>query len=212
MANLPRRGEGLVPRREQPLPALPRTDGLPFDVSPPRRGCAKTWRALLAEALAWHSPEEPLTNRRGRTVRWVLDMRIPLLRGETARFLGTLLAEELRSQGATAIAGHSLAGALTVAAVLAAAPEFDGCIVRKRAKGDGRRRLVEGPRPASVVLLDDVLNGGRSAQAAVEALGDERIAISAVLVAVRFGWGDGLRSLAEAGLRVDHLVRLDCLE
>ena len=140
----------------------------------------------------------------------MLDLRVPLLRGETVRFVGGWLAKALQEHRATAVAGHGLSGALAAAAALAHAPALSARIVREKPKSHGRRRHIEGPDAVGdVVVVDDILHGGNTALGTVDALAAEGITVSGVLVVALFAWGAGARRLADAGLWVDHLVRLD---
>ena len=184
-------------------------DAFPFNIATRKSGDPETWRQVLAQALIYHTPQTPLVRKRGRFGRWLIDMRVPMMQGDKAAFVGRLMAEELRERGATAVAAHGIAGSMLVGATLAAAPELEGCIVRNSPKPYDRRRIVEGARPESVVLIDDLLNRGRSKKHSIPVLRNEGIEVTGVLVAVCYGWARGLREMEDIGMPVDYLVRLE---
>ena len=182
---------------------------LPFKIGPPKQGDTETWERIIRDALVWSTDEEPLVSRRnGAPSKWVLDMRVPLLRGESVRFVGLILMDRLRELGATAVAGYGLGGTLLVSTLLALAPELEGCVVRRNRKLYDRLRLVEGTRPARAVFVDDSINGGSSAKTGIIALQNEGIAVTRALFPISRSWGRGAERLLSIGVSMESIVTL----
>ena len=168
-------------------------------------------RRLYDRALI-RREDEPITDPRGQSIGWLLDTRIPMLEAETFREVGAVLAERLAARGADQVVGFGFGAYAMVSAVLAApGSTFRGGLVREQRKPHGRRRLVEGPldpmRP--VVLLDDILNSGRSALRAVALLRSAGFRVSGVATLFHFTWSGGRARLEAEGLWVDALLDLN---
>jgi orotate phosphoribosyltransferase len=103
-----------------------------------------------------------------------------------------------------------------VCSVLAASgePAFHGGFVRERRKPHGRRRLVEGPldRSQPVVLLDDILNSGRSAARALALLQGDGYRVAGLMTLFNFTWSGGRARLEADGLWIDSLLDLNLRE
>lgn len=172
-------------------------------------------RKLYARALV-RREQEPITDPRGQPIGWLLDTRIPMLEGDTFREVGRLLAERVRARGVVQLAGFGFGAYALVCAALAAppppgAPELRGGFIREQRKPYGRRRLVEGPldRQQPVVLLDDILNSGRSAARALALLRSDGFHVCGVLTLFNFTWSNGRARLEAEGLWVDALLDLN---
>lgn len=130
-------------------------------------------RQLYDMALV-RSEHENITDPRGQPIGWLLDTRIPMLSGSVMPEVGRVLGERIRAKGEEQVVGFGFGAYALVSAVVASpgSPPFMGGFVRDQRKPHGRRRLVEGPvsREKPVVLLDDILNSGRSAIKAVNLL------------------------------------------
>src|SRR5690606_7822367 len=116
-------------------------------------------------------------------------------------------------KGISHVAGFGCGAFSMVCAVLAAsgAPAFKGGFVREQRKPHGRRRLVEGPldRTKPVVLLDDILNSGRSASRAVALLRNDGFDVVGIMTLFNFTWSGGRTRIEAEGLWVDSLLDLN---
>jgi len=172
-------------------------------------------RQLYDMALV-RSEQEHLTDPRGKPIGWLLDTRIPMLSGVVMPEVGRVLGERLRAKGIDQVAGFGFGAYALVSAVVATAstPPFMGGFVREQRKAHGRRRLVEGPlqRGKPVVLLDDILNSGRSAWKAVELLRQDGFEVAGLMTLFRFTWSGGKESLEKRGVWVDSLLDLNLRE
>ncbi|MEM1128252.1 MAG: orotate phosphoribosyltransferase [Bacteroidota bacterium] len=173
---------------------------------------AELGRHLYEQSLI-RREQEPITDPRGQAIGWLLDTRMPMLSGDTFREVGTVLAERLHTRGLSQVAGYGFGSFSMVCAVLshAATPDFKGGFVREQRKPHGRRRLVEGPldRSKPVVLLDDILNSGRSAARAVALLRGDGFTVVGLQTLFNFTWSGGRARLEADGLWVDSLLDLN---
>ena len=160
--------------------------------------------------------QELITDPRGQPIGWLLDTRIPMLDGEMVGEVGRVLAERLHAKEVYQVAGYGFGAFSLVCSVLATGgePPFKGGFIREQRKPHGRRRLVEGPvtteRP--IVLLDDILNSGRSATRAVSLLRSEGFEVAGLMTLFSFTWSSGRARMEADGLWVDSLLDLNLRE
>lgn len=169
-------------------------------------------RRLYEQALV-RREDEDITDPRGQPIGWLLDTRMPMLDGRLFTEVGRVLGERLRSRDMHQVAGYGFGAYALVCAVLAApvTPPFDGGFIRDRRKPHGRRRLVEGPldRSEPVVLLDDILNSGRSAMKAVDLLRSDGFRVAGLMTLFNFTWSGGRQRIEAEGLWVDSVLDLN---
>lgn len=172
-------------------------------------------RRLYEQSLV-RQEDEMITDPRGQPIGWLLDTRIPMLDGEMFNEVGGVLAERLREKDVRQVAGYGFGAFSLVCAVLAApgGPPFKGGFVREQRKPHGRRRLVEGPVDPDepVVLLDDILNSGRSATHALSLLRGEGFDVTGLMTLFSFTWSSGRDRVEAEGLWVDSLLDLNLRE
>ena len=180
-------------------------------------------RRLYERSLVRHEDEE-ITDPRGQPIGWLLDTRVPMLDGEVFGEVGAVLAERLRAKGERQVAGYGFGAFSIVCSVLSAegagvggdgsAPAFKGGFIREERKAHGRRRLVEGPldKGEPVVLVDDILNSGRSATRAIALLEGEGFEVAGLMTLFSFTWSSGRTRLEADGLWVDSLLDLNLRE
>ncbi len=186
----------------------------------PESALARLGHQLYQRALV-RRDQEPITDPRGQPIGWLLDTRIPMLEADIAQEIGGVLVERLRARGVVQVAGFGYGAFPIVSAVINSAgaaagevPGFRGGFVRERRKAYGRRRLVEGPldRAAPVVLVDDILNSGRSAARAAALLRSDGFEVPGVLTLFNFTWSGGKTRLEREGLWVESLLELNLRE
>lgn len=167
----------------------------------------------LYELALVRREHEDITDPSGQPIGWLLDTRIPMLRGDIMREVGDVLAGRLTAKGIHQVAGYGFGSyALVSSAVAAKAPApILGGFVREARKPHGRRRLVEGPisRDEPVVFLDDILNSGRSAMKAIELLRTDGFRVVGMICLFHFTWSGGRSRLQENGLWVDSILDLN---
>ena len=157
--------------------------------------------------------QEYITDPRGQAIGWLLDTRIAMLDGPTFQEVGGVMAERLRARGIEQVAGFGFGAYSMVCSVLAApgAPAFRGGFIREQRKPHGRRRLVEGPLDSAqpVVLLDDILNSGRSAVQALGLLRSAGFEVAGLMTLFNFTWSGGRARLEGEDIWVDALLDLN---
>jgi len=172
-------------------------------------------RQLYDHALV-RSEQEEITDPRGQPIGWLLDTRIPMLNGNIMPEVGRVLSERLMLKGVDQVVGFGFGSYALVASVVASTsnPAFMGGFVRDERKPHGRRRLVEGPlvREKPVVLLDDILNSGRSATKAINLLRQDGFQVVGMMTLFNFTWSGGRPRLEKLGLWVDSLLDLNLRE
>jgi orotate phosphoribosyltransferase len=172
-------------------------------------------RRLYDRALV-RREEELITDPRGQPIGWLLDTRVPMLDGDLFREVGEVLAERLREREVHQVVGYGFGAYPLVCSVLSTdgSPAFEGGLVRDERKGHGRRRLVEGPidRSEPVVLLDDIINSGRSAAQALERVRGEGFDVVGLMTLFNFTWSSGQARIEDKGLWVDSLLDLNLRE
>jgi orotate phosphoribosyltransferase len=172
-------------------------------------------RRLYEQALV-RREQELITDPRGQPIGWLLDTRIPMLDSRMFKEVGRVLADRLRAKGVHQVAGYGFGAFSMVCSVLAAPglPAFKGGFVREHRKPHGRRRLVEGPlnRAKPIVLLDDILNSGRSASRAISLLRNDGFEAVGVMTLFNFTWSGGRSRIEADGVWVDSLLDLNLRE
>ncbi len=180
-----------------------------------RADLAELGRRLYDRALI-RREDELITDPRGQPIGWLLDTRIPMLDGDLFEEVGTVLADRLRNRDVYQAVGYGFGAYPLVCSVLAAGGEetFKGGLVRDERKEHGRRRLVEGPIDPDepVVLLDDIVNSGRSAARALHLIRREGIEVVGLLTLFNFTWSNGQSRIESEGLWVDSLLDLNLQE
>ena len=159
---------------------------------------------------------EMITDPRGHPIGWLLDTRIPMLDGAIFNEVGEVLSDRLQSKSISQVAGFGFGAYSLVCSVLANSQDtnFKAGFIRGQRKGHGRRRLVEGPieRSQPVVLLDDILNSGRSAIKAINLLQKDGFKVAGVMTLFNFTWSGGRNRVENEGIWVDSLLDLNLRE
>ena len=158
-------------------------------------------RARLIEALREHAlviGEVTLTS--GKTASYYVDAKRAILRPEGFRALSELVAEEVRSHGATAVGGMTMGADPIACAALAGGADAKAFFVRKERKEHGLQRWVEGPlldEGERCLVVEDVVTTGGSTVKAIERILEEGLRIAAV-VSVLDRLAGGEQAIVEA--------------
>jgi len=149
----------------------------------------------------------------GKRSSFYIDARLTTMSGEGLTVIGALGLERLAARGwaPKAVGGLTL-GADPVAYAIAAAARgrgvaLDAFTVRKQAKTHGTRKRIEGcfAAGAPVVVVEDVITTGGSAQEAIVAVESEGGQVLGVLAVVDREEG-GRAVLERAGYAVETLM------
>lgn len=173
---------------------------------------AELGRELYERALV-RREDENITDPSGQPIGWLLDTRMALMEGDLFQEVGSVIARELTDRGVQQVTGFGFGAYPVVCSVLAsdAGRQFNGGLIRPQRKPYGRKRLVEGAVDPEmpVVLLDDILNSGRSAEKAIGLLEREDYSVSGLFTLFNFTWGGGKSRILTQGLWVDTLLNLN---
>lgn len=171
---------------------------------------------LLYRKALIRREDEPITDPRGRPIGWLLDTRIPMLEPSIFNEVGRVLFAKLRQRDISQVAGFGYGAFPVVCAVLGATSDgsINGGFIREKRKTHGRQRRIEGPihTSRSVVLLDDILNSGQSAERAVYVLREEGFRVDGCMTLFNFTWGGGRARLERLGVWVDALLDINLRE
>ena len=114
------------------------------------------------------------------------------------------------------VAGYGFGSYAMICAVMSSPilPPFNGGFIREERKPHGRRRLVEGPldRDKPLVLLDDIINSGRSATTALKLLQGDGFNVVGMMTLFNFTWSGGRTRLESHGIWVDSILDLNLRE
>ncbi len=146
----------------------------------------------------------------GTTDEWALDLRLGLSQHALLSPIAQKMGRRIHAAGVRQIAGQGYGNAFLLGGLLAAAPGFQGGIIRDAAKPHGFRKLLEGSittdRP--VFLIDDILSSGRSAAASLAVLQSHGFAVAGLAVVFRYGWRKSDEHLKEYGVPIYSLATL----
>lgn len=165
---------------------------------------------LLNVALKWGEG----IDRQGKPYEWMLDTRELLLQGPYLQYAARLLWERVKGYRPVMVGGMTLAAnPLTIALMYESRADgtpVDAFLIRREPKGDGLRKLVEGPPIRSgtrVVLLDDLVNMGETQRKALSALEPFDCEVAAVGVIIDYQ-RKGTAWLRERGIPVEAIFTL----
>jgi orotate phosphoribosyltransferase len=153
----------------------------------------------------------------GKASNYYLDGRLITLSSEGAYLVASVILDMLKGKKISAIGGPTLGadpivGAIACLSHLKQKP-LQTFIVRKSAKGHGRRRQIEGPalkKGNRVILVDDVATTGKSLIEAKEALDKISVKIEKAIVIVDRCEG-AKENLARAGLKLVSIFKREDL-
>jgi orotate phosphoribosyltransferase len=136
----------------------------------------------------------------GRTAEYLVDAKRAILRPAGFAALATLVADQARAWGATAVGGMTMGADPIACAALAGGAEVKAFFVRKEVKQHGLARRIEGPLLAQhdrLMVVEDVVTTGGSTIRAVEAVREEGHTVCGVL-AICDRLAGGAQAIADA--------------
>ncbi len=169
-------------------------------------------RQLYDLALV-RSSDETITDPRGNKIGWLLDTRIPMLDSACFQRVGRALSERLAEKQVYQVLGFGFGSYAIVSSILSGCEPgiVKGGFIREHRKSHGRRRIVEGPvdRSKPVVLIDDILNSGRSALKAVDLAESDGYSVVGIMTLFNFTWSGGKEKIEQRNIWVDSLLDLN---
>ena len=159
------------------------------------------------------SSDEAITDPRGNPIGWLLDTRIPMLDSKCFQDVGRALVSRLNSRNVDQVLGFGFGSYAIVCSILSGSSDgtIRGGFIREKRKAHGRRRIIEGPvdRSKPIVLIDDILNSGRSALNAIERAESDGFKVAGLMTLFNFTWSGGRQKVEERGVWVDSLLDLN---
>jgi len=152
--------------------------------------------------------------RNGKPQSWMIDSRQVLLDSEGSVLAAELLYEIFKKFSCNYIGGLTLAADPIVSQIILKAgqdkKDIKGFIIRKNRKEIGLQRLIEGniKKGAEVILVDDLINSGRSIFRAIKAVEEYGCKVKGILTIVNFD-NEGYKSLIKRGYKVEYLFTLE---
>jgi len=126
--------------------------------------------------------------------KFIIDNRVPLSESHFLKKASAFFVDLLIKTNTTQIATYGM-GAATLLGSISVMTPFPICtgIIRKRKKGSGRDRRIEGSLDdlKPVMIIDDLMNSGRSVKVGISALKDYGFSEKKISIAVLmyFDWG-----------------------
>ena len=165
--------------------------------------------ALLEAGVLILSPDAPITFASGIRSPVYMDIRRLTASPRAWKTVIDGLLERLEGGGSVpeVVAGVAVGG-VSHSAALAYAAGLPSCFVRKRAKGHGRGRRVEGAnvRGRRVTLVEDAVTTGGSCLQAVRALREAGGEVTVCLAVAGYGFDETYAAFREAGVEFSLLV------
>jgi orotate phosphoribosyltransferase len=146
-----------------------------------------------------------------KKARWALDMRTALSRSDILRPVAeAILANVLQPRGCHQIVGYGYGSFPLLGAITAAGTGVKSGMLRSVAKADGFGRLLEGglDTASPVVVVDDLINSGKTLRRTVETMSSAGYQIVAATCVFQFGWGKAHRLPRRMGLDIVPLATL----
>ena len=157
--------------------------------------------------------DRPISNN-GGLLEWLIDLRPVFLQRVSLSAIAELFWERHRAEGPFQLAAIETAGVPLLAALLLLAPlergEVSGVIIRKERKTTGMGNLIEGRLGEEpIVLVDDILNSGGSAEKACAALEAVGRSVQTLFVIVDYRSTKGEAWRKARGIAIESLFTLD---
>lgn len=167
-------------------------------------------RDLLQRLLADHAiiewrPDRQIVDRSGNPTPWVYYGGDVILSPEGLQAMTSVILDKLSTFKSTQIATYGVSAIPILAGCIAQSDsKYTGLVIRKDAKRYGLRRKIDGPidRTRPVVLVDESVSSGTTAQEAILALEQEGLTVEGVLCVVEFSGYGAAQWLRGRGYRV----------
>lgn len=158
--------------------------------------------------------QEKIVSEDGRESAWLFDFRRIFLKGDTLDVFASLFFERFDGGRDIQVGGMEAAAIPLVTALVMKAQEkrraLNGFFIRKSRKKSGLLRSVEGAlTDEDIVLVDDLINSGRSLMKQVEILEQLGKKVTAIFVVIRFRPLQDYGYFEEKHIRIESVFTLD---
>lgn len=167
------------------------------------------------------SPKRPIILSNGDESAWIFDFRKVLLQGDVLDAYVSLFFERFKARGPFQVGGLEVAAIPLISAIVSKASErnlkINGFFIRKSRKKSGLMNRIEGDiDPAiPIILVDDVINSGRSFMEQIEVLeqihdeNGKSLVVEEVFSILRYRDMDSYSYFSKKGIAVSSLYTLD---
>jgi outer membrane protein assembly factor BamB len=186
-------------------------DGAPPD-APVADSTAAIRQCILQHCLT-HAKDGEIVSREGTPQGWSIDLRRAFLKPDILPGICQAILDRLHPASSAQVAGMETAAIPLLSALLLAGSArgatLTGLLIRKERKRFGLGRAIEGAiSGAPVILLDDTLNSGASAEKARVTLEQAGIKLERMFVVIDFETEGGLAWRRKHGIQVEALLKL----
>ncbi|MDD2657312.1 MAG: PQQ-binding-like beta-propeller repeat protein [Candidatus Pacebacteria bacterium] len=171
-------------------------------------------KELIEKEVFVTKEKERIVSSNGGSSDWIFDFRRVLLRSETLNLVSTIFWEKFKDRLPFQVGGIEVAALPFIAGIMMKSKEkgtpLNGFFIRKSRKKQGLLRMIEGePNAEKVILVDDLMNSGKSFIRQVEVLEALGKKVDTVFVILRFRDLSYYRYFHDKGIRVESLFTLD---
>jgi len=169
---------------------------------------------LIAKEVFISREKEPVFSPEGKTPDWIFDFRKVLLRADVLSTISDIFLEKFNDRLPFQVGGIEVAAIPLVAGIVMKSKEkntpVNGFFIRKSRKKQGLLRMIEGePNAEKVILVDDLMNYGKSFIRQVEVLEALGKKVDTVFVILRFRDKSYYQYFHDKGINVESLFSLD---
>jgi orotate phosphoribosyltransferase len=171
-------------------------------------------RCIADSCIFFASETHPIISPSGKSQTWLFDLRRLFVRAEALEALAAAFYERFKSEDTFQLAGMETAS-IPLLTALALEGRRKGkavsvAIIRKDRKRYGLSRNIEGDLgQGPVILVDDIVHSGKSAEKARVALAQEGVRIKSMFVVIDHRSRDGLAWRKQHGIEVHALFTPD---
>ena len=172
---------------------------------------------IAEQAISYSSDTQKIMSPSGQKQHWLIDLRPVLLNVEALNLITEMFWDEFEAQLPFQIGGMEVAAVPLVTALLMKAEqrglETSGFIIRKERKKSGLGKLIEGNVTNDpIILVDDIMNSGKSLEKARVAIEQIDKKIDQVFVVLNFESPAGKNWAEQHGIKVTEFTTLDPFE
>lgn len=182
-------------------------------VKPAKIASATALNETIADICLYHGGEGAIIAPNGGPQSWMIDLRRAFLDPDVLSEIAETMLDRINVSADIQLAGMETAAIPLLTGLLMAArvrgAHLTGLIIRKERKPTGLGRAIEGRlNGAPIVLLDDILNSGDSAEKARVSLEQAGIKLERMFVVIDYESNKGLEWRRKHGIDVQSLFKL----
>lgn len=147
----------------------------------------------------------------GKRWRWFIDAKSTLMQQRFSKPIAKIFALAAKRMGADYVATMGYGAAAIIGSITTYSDSLDGLIIRSDSKKYGNDRDIIGPIPKGkkVVMIDDLINSGKSALQMANLLRQEGAEVIGMLSVFEFYNSKGREKLANEDIELVSLAKLE---